>query len=218
MQRRYTFTRIEIISAIIVALLFLFATYVSTAYKPVIENFIGSYGVWGMLLYVATAIGATVIAPVSATPLIPVATALWGVVPSALLSITGWTIGSVIAFWLSRKYGYEKISRFVRLQKIQMYAEKLPKKNIFWSVVFMRIVLPVDMLSYALGLFSSMSLRSYTVATIIGIAPFAFIFAYTAGLPLWVQGVALSIIGVLLFLSYRQIRKQINETSNEKSV
>ena len=48
----------------------------------------------------------------------------------------------------------------------------------FMSVVLLRMVLPVDVLSYALGFFSDISLWRYTTATIIGIAPFAFIFAY----------------------------------------
>ena len=40
------------------------------------------------------------------------------------------------------------------------------------------MIIPVDVLSYAVGFVSSISVFKYTLATFIGIMPFSFIFAY----------------------------------------
>ncbi len=214
-MRRIPFSGLEILGAIVIGLLFLASAYLTDVYRDDIFAFIGSCEHFGVIAYIGSAILATVRAPVSATPLIPVASQLWGPVLSALYSIIGWMLGAMIAFWLARTYGYHYVRRFVKIQKLQRYLSYIPEKNLFWTVVFMRIVLPVDVLSYALGLFSSMSLWSYTLATLIGITPFAFVFAYTAHLPLWLQAIALLGIGIALFISYQKMRTSFIEKSNE---
>ena len=71
--------------------------------------------------------------------------------------------------------------------------------ELFLTVVFFRMVIPVDGLSYFLGLFSKMSFKSYTLATVIGITPFALVFAYAGGLNIYYQIGALA-IAFLIFL------------------
>ena len=44
--------------------------------------------------------------------------------------------------------------------------------------MLLRILIPVDILSYALGLISAMPLSHYILATAIGITPFSFIWSY----------------------------------------
>ena len=58
-------------------------------------------------------------------------------------------------------------------------------------------MIPVDLLSYALGIFGVLDWRNYTLATIIGIVPFAFIFAYLGTLPVSYQLFSIP-VGVLL--------------------
>lgn len=205
------FLKTEIVSASFIALLFLASAYLTKTYTSEIEGFINACGTnIGILAYIGVAIFATVVAPVSATPLIPIASALWGPVLSAIFSIIGWTIGSVIAFWISRRYGYAWVQRFVNARKLQQYVELIPKKNLFFTVILLRIVLPVDLLSYALGLFSKMPLASYTFATVIGIAPFAFIFTFTAQLPVLLQVGVLSLLGIMLYFSYKRIKDKVS--------
>lgn len=211
MYRKFPFSKVEVFGAVIIAFLFLVAAYYSTLYQDAMRTFIDAHDTSGILVYIASTIIATIIAPVSATPLIPIAATAWGPLAAALYSITGWTIGAVFAFWVSRKYGYRYVRRLVKLRKIQEYAEHIPERNLFWSVIFMRLALPVDILSYALGLFSTMPFRSYILATIIGITPFAFIFAYTSQLPLWLQVIVLVLTGVFIFFAYQKIRNHISD-------
>jgi len=59
------------------------------------------------------------------------------------------------------------------------------------------MTVPVDVLSYVLGLFSRMKSAPYFFATLIGVAPFAFVFAYAGTLPFLYQMEAL---GLALFV------------------
>jgi len=88
------------------------------------------------------------------------------------------------------------VSRFVSLDKIKKFEASFSSEHIFWAVVLLRLSVPVDVLSYALGLFSTMSVRSYLFATLIGVTPFAFIFSYTGTLA---PGLQIIVVLELLF-------------------
>ncbi len=153
----------------------------------------------GMIIYTIIVILSIVIAPVSVMPLIPLASKLWGWPLAGLLSIIGWTIGAVIAFLLARKYGVPLVAKFIPMKKIYKLEKMIPENNLFLTIIFFRMVVPVDGLSYFLGLFSKISFKSYTLATIIGITPFAFVFAYAGGLNIYYQLGALA-IAFLIFI------------------
>jgi uncharacterized membrane protein YdjX (TVP38/TMEM64 family) len=206
MTQRTPFTKSEVVGVGIVGTLFLVAAYLSATYQATLEQYIGVYEGLGMLIYFVAAYTATILAPVSATPLIPIATALWGPFVSGLLSVTGWTLGAVTAFWLARRFGYRFVQRFATMRKVQYYTHILPTRNLFWGVVCMRLLLPVDLLSYALGLSSKMPLGSYTLATLLGITPFVFAFSYAADMPWWVQVAALLVAGITAYFGYQIIR------------
>ncbi len=106
-----------------------------------------------MFLYVFIVIIAVVIAPVSAMPLLPIASNMWGGFIAATLNIIGWTIGALIAFAIARKYGILLVKKLISIGKIEHVQALVPEQNIFWSIVFLRMAIPVDILSYALGLF-----------------------------------------------------------------
>ncbi len=121
---------------------------------------------------------ATVVAPITALPLVPLFSPIFGPFHTTLYVILGWGLGAVVAFLLARYIGRPALSRFVHLQTIKKYEERLPKYITFWGLVFLRMVIPVDVLSYAMGFMSTMRFLPYTLATMIGITPFAFLFSY----------------------------------------
>ena len=172
--------------AIIVAL-FIISAFYSQKYGEEVGVFVEKGGAFGMVAYVVIAIIATVAAPVSAAPLIPIAAGAWGAALTAMLSIFGWTIGSLIAFAIGRRYGLPLAQKFVSVSKLEKIHKHIPQEKVFWSVVLLRIMIPVDLLSYALGIFGVLDWKRYTLATIIGIIPFAFIFAYLGTLPVSYQ-------------------------------
>lgn len=185
----------DLLAVVGVIVLFVVVSAAAQHYRNDITELVQVKGVLGVVSYVGITIIAVVVAPVSTMPLLPVAVALWGPVVAALLSIVGWTAGAVIAFMLARVYGRLLVGRFMDLGAMKRIEQVVPKEHVFVSVLFLRMGLPVDLLSYALGLFSTMSLQSYILATVIGVSPFAFVFAYAANWPIVYQ-VAVGVVAI----------------------
>jgi len=146
--------------------------------EKALKAFIYRHEIGGALAYITVGIIATVVAPLSSLPLLPLVSLLYGWFLAAIFSIVSWSAGSYIAFWIARKYGKNIVKKFVLLERVEKIEARIPRERVFWSIVLLRIIIPVDALSYALGLFSTVTAREYMFATILGITPFAFVWAY----------------------------------------
>lgn len=197
-----------IIPVFILGLFFIFATYLGHIYGTRIENFIleNDFVLGGYIFYMGLMILATVIAPLSTLPLMPIAVSVWGSLTVAILSTVAWSIGAVMAFYISRKYGIPVVKKFVSEEKIEAINQKLPEdKNLLMSIILLRMIIPVDILSYALGIFPRVTWRAYTIGSIIGVIPFSFIFAYLGGLSVEFQIIGLIfIVPILVFFWVRK--------------
>lgn len=199
-------TNKEIGAFVGVIAVFAVSSYFSFRYAEELKGLVQLRGIFGMAAYVALEVSSIVIMPITTLPLLPVAVVLWGSFLAGVLSIIGWMIGGFIAFKLARKYGKQFVLRFVKIQEIERIEKSIPPGKVFWAIVILRMSLPVDLLSYALGLFTNISLKSYMIATFIGIAPFAFIFSYSAALPVWYQTAVIGISLGVVYWGYRRIR------------
>lgn len=168
-----------------------------------------SLGIYGMLVYLFLVILAIVLAPVSTVPLIPVASKMWGFGISAALNILGWTIGAVIAFWVARVYGKNLVKKIISLDSLEKIEGKIPKENAFWSLVFLRMALPVDVLSYAVGLFTKMDLKTYTLATFLGVIPFGVVLSYVGSAPFYYQITAILVSALIIYFGLRHVNKKL---------
>lgn len=187
---------------IVLVFLFVLASVFADTYQTQMQALVSDDSVIGMGAYVLLTIFAVVIAPVSTLPLLPLASGMWGWVVAGVLSIVGWTIGGQIAFLLARRFGKPFLRKVISLEKLEKYEKRVPEENIFWTVVFLRMAVPVDVLSYALGLFSRMKSVPYFFATLIGVAPFALVFAYAGTLPFLYQMEALGLALFIMFLTF----------------
>ena len=70
------------------------------------------------------------------------------------------------------------IAHFISLDTLASYEKRISPRISFLAIVLLRLITPVDILSYVLGTFSLVSFRTYVSATMIGIAWFSFAFAY----------------------------------------
>ena len=189
----------SVLVLIVVVTFFIVATVLAQKYENELQSFVGQKGISvGMVSYVLITAFAIVIAPVSTLPLIPVAVGVWGWVATGILSVIGWVIGSQIAFHLARSLGKPFIQKIVSLERLEKFEKHFSEKNLFWTVVFLRMTVPVDILSYAVGLFSRMRSASYFLATLIGVIPFAFVFSYAGALPISSQ--IITLIEVMAFI------------------
>ncbi len=153
----------------------------------------------------------SVLAPLSVFPLVPLASSLFGWVMTAVFLIIGWTLGSWIAFIISRKYGKPLVKKIVSLEEVEKLEKKLPEKHLFITIVLLRMFIPVDFLSYALGLFSKIKTSTYLSATIIGLTPFAFVMAYLGIVPLLYQIIGIIIGGGIIIIGARIIVKKLDK-------
>src|SRR3989442_3639266 len=142
-----------------------------------ITRFINHHPFWGVFLYLILNVLDAVIAPGATLPLIPVAARAWGRVPAALVTTAGWTTGSLVAFLIARRWGYPLVRKLTSIERVKRMKRYIPE-DLFWSVVFLRLLMPMDVLSYALGLFTDMKWHRYAFATALGVAPAAFVLAY----------------------------------------
>jgi uncharacterized membrane protein YdjX (TVP38/TMEM64 family) len=205
----------EVWILVIFIAVFIAVSIFANRYSSVLQDLLSGRGAISMLGYVGLEIIATVIAPVSAFPLLPIVVVVWGSFLTAVLSIIGWQIGSLIAFGLARRYGKKFVAKVVDVKRIEEIAGVIPENRFFWLVVLLRFIFPVDILSFALGLFTQMRWLSYFTATLIGITPFAFIFAYGVRLPIIYQVIlGVLVIFVTLFY-YNKIRADFMKTLKE---
>jgi len=98
-------TKKEIAGLIAIAAVFIASAYLSQIYGDSLKLLIQGHEISGAFFYVVISIVSVVLAPLNTLFLLPIATALWGPNVAAFLSIVGWTIGGLIAYFIARRYG-----------------------------------------------------------------------------------------------------------------
>ena len=208
MQKKETYK--QWIPLVFVIVLFVLISYFTQQNTQAIKKIISSGGSLGIFIYILITIIAIVAAPLTSIPLIPLVVQVWGIFLTSIFSIIGWTIGSLGAFWVARTFGVSIVSKIESLEKILVIAKKIPEKKTFWYMIFLRMTIPVDILSYALGLFTNVSWKMFFITTFLGVIPVTFLFAYVGALPIKMQ-IPLMGAGVVLiiFFFFFQSRRNI---------
>jgi len=197
-----------IIGIVLIVILFVFISYISKQNVDYFKsNLVNSY--WGMLIYFVLVILEIVFAPITFIPFIPLASAIWGSFKTFLLTLGAWTIGSIIAFIIASEIGGLLLEKIVSVKELNKVKRIIPNKRLFLGVIILRIILPIDIMSYAIGLFTDIDLKRYSLATLIGYAPIVFILSYFGEISFKLQIILFS-IGLIFFiifvLSYKKFR------------
>lgn len=192
----------------VLAAVFITVSYIARANETLLAGVIQGGSVLSSIGFtLLTAIFVIFVIPLDIVFLIPLGALVWGPIPTALMSITGWVLGSMAAFLVARLLGASVVEKLVGLRRIREIETRIPKRNLFWTVVFLRLSISVDILSYALGLFSTIEWKPYALATLIGVAPFGFYFSYAGTLPFWYQiaamGGAVALAAIMLLTQVR---------------
>jgi uncharacterized membrane protein YdjX (TVP38/TMEM64 family) len=153
------------------------ALLLSRHYEAPLRRFIADHSVAGIVLYLLLNILDAMVAPGATLALIPIVAKQWGRIPAALVTTAGWTIGSLLAFLVARRWGAAVVKKLTSYDRVRRAAKHIPD-NLFWSVVALRLVMPMDVISYVLGLFTSMSWQAYVGATLLGLTPSALVLAF----------------------------------------
>ncbi len=145
-----------------------------------LEAWIENHALLGAAAYVTVVALSVVLLPFSSLPLLPLATRTYGVWLTGVLSSAGWWIGCLIAFQIAR-LGRRYLERVTSLESVDRLERKVPKDVSFSGIVILRMIFPVDLVSYALGLLKGLRFSTYAIASLVGIIPFAFVWSYAGG-------------------------------------
>jgi uncharacterized membrane protein YdjX (TVP38/TMEM64 family) len=196
-------------AALLLILLLVYAWYrwdIAAFFAPArIEAILENLGPFAPLIYMAVMAATAVIIPIPGPPLFVVAGALFGSVMGTVYAVAGSLAGAVIAFIIARLLGRDFVESLVGKQVVICCecSEGLLTKIIFFSRLLPLI--SFDVVSYGAGL-TRMSLRSFSLATLLGSLPMTFIY-HSFGSLISVSSttaliLGLMIVGILFALPY----------------
>ncbi|MGQ0809627.1 MAG: TVP38/TMEM64 family protein [Nitrospiraceae bacterium] len=162
-----------------------------------------SLGPWAPAALILAMATAVVIPPIPSLPLDLAAGAVFGPLQGAIYAVIGVGIGAIISFLIGRSLGREVISRLLRVDVV--FCEKCSNHHLWILIVLARLI-PVfsfDIVSYGAGL-TTMSVRTFGAATVLGMIPPTFAFTYLGSSVLSAQwllmGAACALVALFLLL------------------
>lgn len=166
-------TTFKIITIIVTILLILFVIYGLKLGiledKNLLVNYMKRFGVFAPLFFVFLQIIQVVFPVVPGGASCLAGVLAFGPFLGFIYNYIGLTIGSIVAFSLSRQYGIQLVEKFFQKETIEKYLNYI-KTNKFNKIFFLGILLPGlpdDLLCYIAGL-SKMNLRKFTSIILIG--------------------------------------------------
>jgi uncharacterized membrane protein YdjX (TVP38/TMEM64 family) len=131
-----------------------------------------------VVVFVVTSIAAVLMPLLTNLPLVPIAVMAWGPWWTALLLLSGWVIGATLSFALGRHARGWILRHLPSVERHAQIDRLIHPRHRIASLIMLRMTFPVDVLSYALGLFSpATGAGDVALSTAIGAAPFALLFA-----------------------------------------
>ncbi|MDZ7850141.1 MAG: TVP38/TMEM64 family protein [Halodesulfurarchaeum sp.] len=187
----------------------LFDYSVGTVLDPeAIRETVEAFGILAPLAFVALQVAQVIIAPIPGQVLALAGGYVFGPLLGTVYSLIGATIGSAIAFWLSRHFGRPAVERLIHpetLSTVDGFLEDHGRLAVF--LVFLLPGLPDDALCFVCGL-TSIPLRNLVVLSFLGRIPGYALLALAGGRfathrPIE-AALILGFVSVVAFLGYWQ--------------
>ena len=205
-----------IVGGVLGVLLFVALAQWSQQHAELLKELTNQAGAIGVVSYVAIMAASIIFAPLGTGFLLPVAANSYGPILAAVYSILGWTIGSVVAFWIARHLGHRKVKETTFIRRLKAYESAISEYHFYTLIVLLRMALPVDVVSYALGFMSKIGYKAFLVTTVLGITPLAFVFTFASTASVEIQ-LTISILATFLFLTAAYwVYRGYAQTTNKK--
>lgn len=168
--------RKEVIKNIIGLIVVCLIIFISFRYIDMdqIQNMIRDAGVWAPILFVLAKASTIVFAPLSGSPLYPLAGALFGLGHGFVYIVIGDALGATISFYISRLLGRTFVERFARsnMGAIDRTLSFIEKKKGFFIARVCFAALP-EVVSYAAGLTRIKFIPFFVIHNAVGLIPSA---------------------------------------------
>ncbi len=185
-----------------VVVLFAMAIWLTRHFEAAITGALTDNAAAGFWLLLITSAVAVLLPMLSNLALVPAFVLVWGPWPTALVLLAGWVLGAAMSFSLGRHARPVILRTFPSVLRHADIDRLIHPQHRMGSLIMLRMTFPVDVLSYALGLFSARTtLAENMISTTVGAAPFAVLFSMLPALSGTVQLVVFG-ASVLLFMIY----------------
>ncbi|MCK5551871.1 MAG: TVP38/TMEM64 family protein [Deltaproteobacteria bacterium] len=173
----------------------------SSFYPDRIQGILGGAGALAPFLYMIIMAAAVVVSPIPSVPLDVAAGIFFGPLMGTVYSAIGALGGAVVSFLIARFLGREVIERFLggHINFCQRCSDRLLMK-----VIVLSRLLPIvsfDVVSYGAGL-TKMSLKTFSVATFLGMLPLTFVYNYFGSVVTVGRGLALMLGLIMVFFFF----------------
>ena len=130
------------------------------------------YGGWGGLLYAGMVALQVLVAVIPGEPLELCGGYAFGAVRGAALCLAGATAGSLVVFYLVRRFGRSMVELFFSREKVQSlrFLHSSPRRDFLFWLIFMMPGTPKDLLCYFAGL-TDLSWRKWLLICSVGRLP-----------------------------------------------
>ena len=175
----------------------------SEVFKPErLAAALDSFGALAPLVLILCMALSVVIPPIPSLPFDLAAGAAFGPFLGAVYAVIGAEIGAIVSFLIGRAVGQETMSRLLKADLV--FCQKCTDHQLMGMVLFARLI-PVfsfDVISYGAGL-TNISLRTFALATLVGMTPATFAFTYLGSSVVSAQWplIALGVLMAGLFLA-----------------
>lgn len=148
----------------------------------IIKGYIGSYGIYAVIISFALMVFSSIIAPLPAFLITFANAALFGWWQGAILSWSSAMAGAALCFFIARIYGREAVEKLTNkfsMKSFDVFFERYGKNTIL--ICRLLPFVSFDFVSYAAGL-TSMAFVPFFIATGIGQLPATIVYSYVGGM------------------------------------
>ncbi|MGH4123435.1 MAG: TVP38/TMEM64 family protein [Clostridium sp.] len=136
------------------------------------KNFITSFGYYGILVFIFSQFLQVAIFFIPGEVIQASGGWIYGTLAATILSLIGITIGSILLFSLSKKYGRSLVQKFISEKKLLSIESALNSKkiNLIVFLIYFLPGIPKDSIIFACGI-SKISLKKFIIYSTIGRIP-----------------------------------------------
>ena len=174
----------------------------------VLAQWLNAAGPLAPLLLIGSMICTVVIPPIPSLPLVLAAGAAFGPLDGALYAVIGAEIGATVCFLVARALGRDALSRVMKTDAT--FGQMCTDHQLMGMVFFARLIPMFSFeVSFGAGL-TNISLKTFALATLFGMAPPTFAFTYLGSSMISAQwpSIAAGAAMVLFFLAMPKILTQ----------